>query len=103
MEAEASVSLTRFFEGWIEGIDIPRLRFSSTPGADGASVALRFEHVGPVVDVPVLVTLEYESGSSDELLVRVTDKVAEVTVPLTGRLRSVQLNQDNAALAEFLR
>jgi hypothetical protein len=35
--------------------------------------------------------------------VRVTEKVAEVTVPLTGRLRTVQLNQDNAALAEFLR
>jgi aminopeptidase N len=103
VEAEAGVSLTRFFEGWIEGIAIPQLTFRSTPGADGASVLLRFEHVGPVIDVPVLVTLVYDSGSSDELLVRITDKVAEVTVPLTGRLRTVQLNQDNAALAEFLR
>jgi Peptidase family M1 domain len=103
MEAEAGVNLARFFEGWIEGTQIPQLMFHSTRGADGASVALRFEHVGPVVDVPVLVTLVYESGSTDELLVRVTDKVAEVTVPLTGRLRVVELNQDNAALAEFLR
>jgi hypothetical protein len=103
MEAEAGVNLARFFEGWIEGTQIPQLTFRSTRGADGASVALRFEHVGPVVDVPVLVTLVYESGSTDELLVRVTDKVAEVTVPLTGRLRVVELNQDNAALAEFLR
>jgi hypothetical protein len=103
MEAEAGVSLGRFFEGWIDGTEIPRLRFQSSVAADGASVTLRFEHVGPVMDVPALVTLVYESGTTDELLVRVTDKVAEVTVPLTGRLRLVQLNRDNAALAEFLR
>jgi hypothetical protein len=33
----------------------------------------------------------------------VTDKVAEVNVPLTGRLRDVIVNRDNAALAEILR
>jgi Peptidase family M1 domain len=103
METEAGVNLGRFFEGWIEGAEIPRLTFRSTIAADGASIALRFEHVGTVIDVPVLVTLVYQSGGTDELLVRVTDKMAEVTVPLTGRLRSVELNQDNAALAEFLR
>jgi hypothetical protein len=103
MEAEAGVNLSRFFEGWIDGMEIPQLRFRSTTAADGASAVLRFEHLGPVIDVPVLVTLVYDSGSSDELLVRVTDKVAEVSVPLTGRLRTIQLNQDNAALAEFLR
>jgi hypothetical protein len=103
MEAEAGVSLSRFFAVWIEGTEIPQLTFRSTAASDGASVLLRFEHVGSVVDVPVLVTLVYDSGSSDELLVRVTDKVAEVTVPLTGKLRTVQLNQDNAAIAEFLR
>jgi hypothetical protein len=103
MEAESGVSLGRFFEGWIAGAEIPRLTFRSTVAADGGSVALRFEHVGTVMDVPVLVTLVYQSGATDELLVRVTDRVAEVTVPLTGRLRSVELNQDNASLAEFLR
>jgi hypothetical protein len=103
VETEAGVNLGRFFEGWIEGAEIPRLTFRSTIAADGASIALRFEHVGTVIDVPVLVTLVYQSGATDELLVRVTDKMAEVTVPLTGRLRSVELNQDNAALAEFLR
>ncbi|MGH9331228.1 MAG: M1 family aminopeptidase, partial [Vicinamibacterales bacterium] len=103
MEAEAGVSLTRFFEGWIEGTEIPQLTFRFTVAAGGASIALRFEHAGTVMDVPALVTLVYESGATDELLVRVTDKVAEVTVPLTGRLRLVQLNRDSAALAEFLR
>ena len=103
MEAEAGVSLERFFQGWIEGTEIPRVTFQSTVAADGASVALRFEHVGQVVDVPALVSLVYESGAIEELLVRVTDKVVEVSVPLTGRLRLVQVNRDNAALAEFLR
>ena len=55
------------------------------------------------MDVPALVSLVYESGAIEELLVQVTDKVAEVSVPLTGRLRLVQVNRDNAALAEFLR
>ena len=64
---------------------------------------LRFEHVGRVMGIPILVTLVYESGTSDELLVRVTDRVAEVKVPLNGRLRDVIVNRDNAALAEILR
>jgi Peptidase family M1 domain len=103
MEAEAGVSLTRFFEGWIEGMEIPRLTFRSTVAADGASISLHFEHSGAVMDVPALVTLVYESGATDELVVRVTEKVAEVTVPLTGRLRLVQVNRDSGALADFLR
>jgi hypothetical protein len=103
MEAESGVSLARFFEGWIEGTDTPRLAFKSTVAADGASITLRFEHLGPVLDVPILVTLVYDSGTTDELLVRVIDKVAEVTVPVTGRLREVEVNRDNAALAEVLR
>jgi aminopeptidase N len=103
MEAESGVSLERFFEQWIEGTEIPRLSFRSSVSQDGKTATLRFEHVGHVMDVPILVTLVYESGTSDELLVRVTDKVAEVNVPLTGRLRDVIVNRDNAALAEILR
>jgi hypothetical protein len=103
MEAESGVSLERFFEQWIEGTDIPRLAFRSTVSPEGKTAVLRFEHVGRVMDVPILVTLVYESGTSDELLVRVTDRVAEVKVPLTGRLRDVVVNRDNAALAEILR
>jgi hypothetical protein len=103
MEAESGVSLERFFEQWIEGTDIPRLSFRSSVSADGKTAMLRFEHVGTVMDVPILVTLVYESGTSDELLVRVTEKVAEVNVPLNGRLRDVIVNRDNAAVAEILR
>jgi hypothetical protein len=103
MEAESGVKLDRFFDGWIRGAEIPRLAFRShvTPG--GQSATLRFEHTGAVIDVPVLVTLVYDTGATEELLVRITDRVAEATVPLTGRLREIEVNRDNASLAEFSR
>jgi hypothetical protein len=104
MEAESGVTLARFFDVWIDSADVPRLAFSSHAAPPRReSVTLRFEHLGVVVDVPVLVTLVYESGATDELLVRITDRTAEVTVPLTGRLREIEINPDNGALAHFVR
>jgi hypothetical protein len=105
MEAASGRPLGRFFEQWIYESALPRVRFSSrehdTEGTDGGSVTLRFEQQGETFDLPVTVTLVFESGETRDVLVKLTDKVTELTVPLEGRLREVEVNQDNAALAEF--
>ncbi len=105
MEAASGVPLERFFERWIYGVDIPRLRFSSRrqTTADGARVTLRFEQQGEVFDVPVTVTLVGASGERQDVIVKVTEAVTEVTVPIGFKLRQIEVNDDNAALAEIER
>jgi hypothetical protein len=119
-EAESGRSLDRFFEQWVHGTTLPRLRFShriEAPGeppersrpADGApapdrsaplaTVVLRFEQEGEVFEVPVTVTLTYSSGETRDVLVPVTDRIVELRVPLAGPLRRVDVNRDHAALA----
>jgi hypothetical protein len=108
-EEASGRSLERFFDGWIHSTAIPELTFSyrtddgaatgdEQPGAVGV---LRFEQRGQIFDVPVTVTLKYSSGESENVIVKVTDQVTELRVPLHGPLRSAEVNQDFAALARI--
>jgi hypothetical protein len=105
MEAEAGGrSLDRFFERWIYGSAVPALRFSYRvqPLSEGRTVVLRFEQQGDqLFDVPVAVRLELRNGTTREVIVRVTDKVSETTVPLDAPPRRVHVNRDGGALAEI--
>ena len=108
-ETETEASLERFFERWIHGATVPRLRFSyrvaqPTAGADaagGLEVILRFQQEEEIFDVPVTVTLNYRSGASEDIVVLVTDEITELRVPLAGQLRGVDVNRDRAALARI--
>ena len=108
-ETETETSLERFFERWIHGATVPRLRFSyrveqPTTGSDaagGLEVILRFEQKEGIFDVPVTVTLNYRSGASEDIVVLVTDESTELRVPLAGQLRGVNVNRDRAALARI--
>ena len=108
-EAETETSLERFFERWIHGAELPRLRFSyrveqppaGSDAAGGLGVILRFEQEEEIFDVPVTVTLNYRSGAAEDIVVLVTDEITELRVPLAGQLRSVDVNRDRAALARI--
>ena len=91
MEAETGRPLERFFERWIYGAALPRITFTSQVegGADGQVVVLRFEQEGDIFDIPVAVTLQYADRRVQNVLVPVTDRTAEMRVPLSGPLRSV--------------
>jgi aminopeptidase N len=99
MEATSGRDLAPFFDAWIYGAAIPRLRFSYT--ANDKSVSVRFEHLDAVIQVPVTVTITYASGETEDIVVPVTDRVAERTIPLKGALRRVEANDDGGALAEI--
>ena len=99
-EAESNRQLDRFFDQWIYGSSLPRLKFSYTsePGA----VVVRFEQIGETFDVPVTVTLAYANASTD-VTVRLSEPITTERIPVTGTLRGVYANRDNAAPVVFVR
>jgi len=100
MEHAGGRPLTRFFEGWIYGSGIPTLRFGSA--VSGSELKVRFEQKGSeIYDIPVTVTISYADGTSTDVVVAVTDRTVERTIPLKGAVRGVDVNRDGASLAEI--
>jgi Peptidase family M1 domain len=99
-EAETGKSWQRFFERWIYGTALPRLRYATVVG-EGA-VTVRFQQSADLVfDIPVTVTITYVDGRTTEVVVPVTDVEVERTIQVDGAVRSVQINRDGAAIAYF--
>ena len=99
MEAASQRDLNRFFERWIYDNAIPRLRFSSA--VEGQELVVRFEQTGEVFDIPVTVGVTYMDGKTAEFVVPVTEATTEARFALSGALRSVEPNVDDAAVAHF--
>ena len=99
-EAESRRDLDRFFDRWIYGSSLPRIKFSYTSEPD--AITVRFEQVGEIFDVPVTVTLEYASSSTD-IVVPLTEQVTTQRIPVSGALRGVEANDDKAAPVVFVR
>jgi hypothetical protein len=99
MEAVCRRDLGPFFEGWIHGTAVPTLKF--TYEEKSGAVVVRFEHRAEVIQVPVTVTITYMTGVTEQIIVPVTERVVERTIPLNATLRKVEANNDNAALANF--
>ncbi len=101
-EAGSGRSLTAFFERWIHEDDLPDVAFSYriASGPGGRDAVLRFEQRGKLFEVPITVTLRYRGNDRETLVVPVAGAVTEVRVPLRGRLRDVEVNEDGGALVE---
>jgi aminopeptidase N len=103
MEAETGRPLERFFERWIYGSTLPRLKFSYRvePAATGQQAVIHVEQMGDVFDVPLTLTFQYADGREVQVTVPVTDRVVDVPVALTGTLRGVDISRDDGTLAEI--
>jgi aminopeptidase N len=102
MEAASGQPLGRFFERWIYGSTLPRLKFSYA--VEGADVVLHVQQLTEdLFDVPLVVSLQYADHKPVEVVIPVTDRDAERRVPLTGTLRGVDINKDSGTLAEVVR
>jgi Peptidase family M1 domain len=99
-EAESGRPLSRFFEEWIYGSDLPAVTVTSRVEDSGAGqvAVVRVEQAGRLFDFPLTVSLQLADGTQQEALLRVTERVVEQPVPFTGRLRGVVVNRDRAAL-----
>jgi hypothetical protein len=101
MEKETGRPLERFFDRWIYGSTLPKLKFSYR--VDGAEVVLHVEQTGDLFDVPVTVTLQYASRKTVDVVVPVTDRSVDMRVPLDGMLRSAEISKDDGTLAEVVK
>jgi hypothetical protein len=101
MEKESGQTLERFFQQWIYGSSIPRVKVGYR--VDGPDVVLRVEQIGEVFDVPVTVTLQYSDRKAVDVLVPVTQQVVERRVQLAGVLRGVDISKDDGMLAEIVK
>ena len=101
MEAETGVPLGRFFERWIYGSTLPRLKLTSR--VEGTDVVLRVEQMGEVFDVPVTVILQYADRKPVDVAIAVTEAVVEKRVPLAGALRGVDFSKDDGTMAEIIK
>jgi hypothetical protein len=101
METESGKPLARFFQQWIYGSTIPRVKLGYR--VEGTDVVLRIEQIGEVFDLPVTVTLRYADRKPMDVLVAVTDSVVEQRVPLAGILRGAEISKDDGMLAEIVK
>ena len=99
MEKASGRDLQRFFDVWVYGFTTPQLKFSYH--VSGTDATVRFDQHGEPVDVPVTVTVTYMSGATDNVVVALSGKHTEQTIPLKGAVRSIAANADNAALVEI--
>lgn len=101
MEAASDRSLERFFDRWIYGSTLPRVKV--THRIDGGDVILSAEQLGDIFDFPLTLTLQYANGTRRNVPILMTDRTAEMRVPLAGTLRSVAVNTDDGTLAEIVK
>ena len=99
-ELESNRDLDAFFDRWIYGSSLPRMKFSYTTEPD--AVVVRFEQIGERFEVPVTVTLKHGATSTD-VTVPVTEQVTTRRIPTTSPVRSVSVNEDDAAPVVFVR
>jgi aminopeptidase N len=99
-ETESGMDLGRFFDRWIYESAIPRIGVQQAVG--DRDVVVTFTQLQDrLFDLPVTVTLTYEDGRTMEIMVPVTEAVVEHRIPVDGPIRSVEINRDSAAIAEF--
>jgi hypothetical protein len=101
VETAAGRPLDRFFEQWIFGFTLPRLRV--TYRVEGAELAVRVEQLGETFDVPVTLTLEYADRTKTDVVIPAAGPVTERRVPLSAALQNVEINKDDGTLAEFVK
>ncbi len=101
METAAGRPLDRFFDQWIFGFTLPRLRVTSH--VEGAEVVVRIEQLGETFDVPVSLTLEYADRTKADVVIPAAGSITERRIPLAGVLQNLDINKDDGTLAEFVK
>ena len=103
LEASSGMSLTRFFDRWVGGFAMPKVRLSWTVVDDGRSAVVRVTQVGDVYDFPLTVAVQFRDGRSEELTLKVLDRTAEQRVPLNGGAIRRVIARDPLTLFELAR
>jgi hypothetical protein len=98
-EAESGRSLDRFFDAWIYGSTIPRLKVQYR--VDGNELAVHIDQLTDIFDLPVVLTVEYTDRSKSNLVIPVSERAVDRRFPLSTTIRSVEINREDGGLADF--
>jgi hypothetical protein len=82
-------NLDVFFEKWIRGFTLPRVKITWRTEDDGRTGVIRAEQKADPFDFPLTVVLQTADGQSQERTLAVTGAVYEERVPLSSALRKV--------------
>jgi hypothetical protein len=93
-QAVTAQPLAKFFDQWIRGFTIPRVKVSWRMEADGATGVIRVEQLRDAFDFPLTVIAQFEDGTSREMTLKVTGPSYEERVSLTSALRRVSVRDD---------
>ncbi len=98
LERASGQDLGTFFDEWVYGTAIPRLEVTRT--LDESTATITIQQRGTVMPVPVTISIEYEGGAVDRLVVPVLSQTVTRSVPLTGQVKEIAVLRDQS-LAEF--
>jgi hypothetical protein len=101
MEKETGRPLERFFDRWIYGSTLPKLKVAHR--LEGTDVVVHLEQIGEVFDVPVTLTLQYADRKPVDVTIALTERSVDQRVPLEGVLRSVEISKDDGTMAEIVK
>ena len=95
-----AMTLSRFFDGWIYGSDLPSVTVTWRVDGSGAGqvVIVRVEQRGRVFDFPLTVSLQLADGTAAGRPGSRHRSHRRAVGALTGRLRGLLVNRDRAAL-----
>ena len=98
-EAEAGRSLDVFFDRWIYGSTLPRLKV--TYRVEGNQLVVHVDQLGEIFDVPVALTVEFDDRQKKTVVVAVSERSVDRRIPLAAPPRSVSINKDDG-LADYV-
>jgi len=91
MEAGTPLKLDRFFDQWIRGFGVPKIRLTWNMQDDGQTGVIRVDQSGATFDFPLNVVLQFQDGRSEERTLRIVGQGFEERIPLTSPLRRVNI------------
>ncbi len=97
-EAESGRALDRFFDQWIYGSTLPRLKIQHR--VEGTELSVHIEQLSDTFEIPVTLTVEFSDHSKTSLIVPVTERVVDRRFSLSTAIRSVEVNKDDGLLAD---
>jgi hypothetical protein len=100
LEATSGMPLERFFDRWVLGSDLPRVRVESHIAEDRLSATVRITQTGPLFDLPLRLTVQYLDGTTETLIVPVTTMKAEVPVSADRTIRRISVD-DSLTLGDI--
>jgi len=101
-QAGTPLPLNKFFDGWIRGFTVPRIKLTWHMDDDGTTGVIRVEQRGELFDFPLTVVLQFGDGRSEERTLKVSGAAFEDRVPATSPLRKVSI-KDKLSYFETVR